>query len=810
MLFSHSANIYLDYLENRKPLGGRKVVSITWIQQQADPSVFLLEAAEKIRLSSDWEVWVRGQHIESIKILTIGSPEHGPCILRLSDDGHYLRSLTDLLPTDIQVVSDLRFLIKRLDRFYSTRSFSFLPPPPPSLPELPPEYIQGLSHEQLSAIENVFSSPVSYISGAPGTGKTRMVLSRCVLRYVLSGKRVILLAPTNNAVEQMLRSVLPVLKESRIPLEKVYRLGTSSSTFAREYPQVVGDTVLDTLVENLNEEKMRINSRLSDAQKEMSSLQAEIRNLSKIHRTHDTLMDLFPQLLDLQDRLSIAVSDEAQAAQALKDLKAQSGAARSSEAKIMAKIQDKERLATTIHNQANTFTYRTFRRKRRDQLMVQLSALSEELEQLRLDRTAASLKVQELTASIQEAGVLYKTKYTLTNQLKRQCEAELPKRILSAAKGCPHCSVLVPSILESSELHILPLSEHFDSWKKEDRSNEQQKLQCIIDKLQEELNEVISRLSDVSGTAKMQQKDSALVLCGTVDTSLPHLSPPESANKISVSHVFLDEAGYTSLARGIAAFSCNAPVTFLGDHKQLPPVCEMNRIREHEAPVCLWSLSVAYFSELIYGTIWDLYYTNYCKTTEPSFNQVSYSSLNTSYRFGPLLADILARHIYSGDFHGNPRSTFEILILDSPHAQGPLPRSSLSEAENILNYLRTNPSNDVAILAPYQNQVKLLRNTLPPQYKGSVLTVHRSQGQEWEDVILSVTDTVDPYFTDSDLSIGRSILCTALSRTKHRLILACDVSVWSRSPNQIITELIRLGQSRTAPKSTKESSGDKP
>lgn len=352
------------------------------------------------------------------------------------------------------------------------------------------------------------------------------------------------------------------------------------------------------------------------------------------------------------------------------------------------------------------------------------------------------------------------------------------------------------------------MSPHFDSLEAESLSVEQTNLQRTIDELQKELNIVLSQLSDISRTVKIQQRDTALVLCGTVDASLPFLSSSGSANSIPISHVFLDEAGYTSLARGMAAFACGAPVTFLGDHKQLPPVCEMNRIHEYEAPVCLWSLSVAYFSEFIYGTMQDLYYANYCKASEPSFRQVGYSSLNTSYRFGPLLARILARHIYSDIFQGNSKSTFEILVLDAPYIQGPLPRSSSSEANSILNYLRSHPSEDIAILAPYQNQIRLLRRTLPQQYKDSILTVHRSQGQEWETVILSVTDAVDPYFTDSDLPIGRSILCTALSRAKRRIIIACDKSVWSEKSNQIISELIRIEHSGNTLDQYYESSGD--
>ena len=71
-----------------------------------------------------------------------------------------------------------------------------------------------------------------------------------------------------------------------------------------------------------------------------------------------------------------------------------------------------------------------------------------------------------------------------------------------------------------------------------------------------------------------------------------------------------------------------------------------------------------------------------------------------------------------------------------------------------------------------------------------MLTIHRSQGMEWETVILSVCDTSDAYFVDSTQALGRNILNTAISRTKHNLILACDCTYWRTQPNQLIGKLV--------------------
>ena len=47
-------------------------------------------------------------------------------------------------------------------------------------------------------------------------------------------------------------------------------------------------------------------------------------------------------------------------------------------------------------------------------------------------------------------------------------------------------------------------------------------------------------------------------------------------SKMKVDHIFLDEAGYANIIKSLTLFNHSVPITFLGDHKQLPPVCEIN------------------------------------------------------------------------------------------------------------------------------------------------------------------------------------------------------------------------------------------
>ena len=75
------------------------------------------------------------------------------------------------------------------------------------------------------------------------------------------------------------------------------------------------------------------------------------------------------------------------------------------------------------------------------------------------------------------------------------------------------------------------------------------------------------------------------------------------------------------------------------------------------------------------------------------------------------------------------------------------------------------------------------------------MTVHRSQGREWDTVILSLTDTMQqPVFTDTAEAVGRLVMNTALSRAQRRIVLVCDTQIWSGRKDanrQLISRLIR-------------------
>ena len=76
-----------------------------------------------------------------------------------------------------------------------------------------------------------------------------------------------------------------------------------------------------------------------------------------------------------------------------------------------------------------------------------------------------------------------------------------------------------------------------------------------------------------------------------------------------------------------------------------------------------------------------------------------------------------------------------------------------------------------------------------------ILTVHRSQGREWDVVLFSITDTWnEKYLTDSTRLEAKKLINTAVSRAKKLLVLVGDADSWLQHGGQLISDLFRVAQ----------------
>lgn len=776
-----------------------KITSITPFKNTSTD--FLCDVEGKIFDVDSCEVLFRGDSKHSIEIVKY-SIRRRQAVLRFPL--YLVLSCGAFSPEDLLIVSDLKFLIKRLGIFYRDKyeSVSFSPPAPDPLP--PHGYPRQitLTDEQQRAVDGVFSNPVSYVWGPPGTGKTRAVLSECVLRYISVKKRILLLAPTNNSVEQMLRGILPTLKNAGIDLGCVYRVGTASTEFAKEYPEVVGDSFLEKELEDLEQQKQDLLSELSNS---LAYEEELLVNRSRVDSIRCLRSDLL-QYYELSSRSELIRRKLRSSNTRLYRIRASISSLHNEFSPTIEKSEKySSELRDCFQSLRSMLRFSPSRYSvilRITELFTAKSSLQSDLDRFQSSLSSFQKDAEKLTSAIlkysaQEETVIHDMDGLRSHLLS---SADLPGEIEALFLDLPSISKAdALSRFDSalSSLDPVPVEPVFF------------RPSCEIKR---DLEAVEASIADLSKNQKVSQRKRAIVIAATVDTILKSFPPEQD---IPYYHVFLDEAGYTSLIRGCVPFCCNCPVTFLGDHFQLAPICEMDRrnklkgepaISEGDKEVSLFSVPCAYFSELISLSM-DEFYNLYFSTNEgknpaevpPCFDPSVFPMfpLTVSYRFHDSLAQLLSEHIYHTPFHGASSDPFEIVLLDSPNPHKPWNIfSSESDARAICLFLQSAPSHyldDVAIFSPYNAQVNLLRSSVSLS-RDNIITVNRSQGMEYETVILSVVDTFKTKFlTGTNTARGRRLLNTAISRAKKRIVICCDISQWSTRSGQLLSALISLG-----------------
>jgi len=584
------------------------------------------------------------------------------------------------------VLSDVKFLIRATMEFLSRHSGSIrVPCIPPSAGE--PVFPDGAepSEQQKAAVRNVLSNPLSYVWGAPGTGKTQFVLATCIRTCIDRGMKVAVFAPTNNSVEQVLRGILKAFDEKKLG-KGILRLGIPTKSFLLEHPDMCED---------------------SQAQKRADRLRKSIENMEEV---------LFERTCE----------------------------------RIRGKVDD----------------------------------LSERLE------------VMEGTATIALAPEMGKEMapiLTLCSRTRRiSCDSDTDLRVVLAEAR---------SALFDRDRPALDIEEY--------RNMTDGDVAGMISSLEDELESISSRCTN------RRVKDASVVAATPlqfISRFRPRGSADDGRMELDVDRIFLDEAGYCNLMHAVSLFSNGVPIAFLGDHMQLPPVCEMDsellrrwakgssRMRD----AFLWDMNALYCESLITGDIDDVAMA-YIDRRAPEMHLTARSDLTESHRFGPNLARLLDSFVYHNGMTGHGKENLRILYIDARCVERKK-RENTAERDAIAAFLEAespHPSS-FAILTPYADQVKLLKHSVG-RYRDSVMTVHASQGREWDTVVLSVADNgvlsreVPFRFTSSADEMGLKIINTAVSRAKRRLILVCDREFWMSKGDELIGRIAEEAEPWKAP-----------
>lgn len=600
--------------------------------------------------------------------------------------------LNGIKNADLLVIADMKFLVQRVLNWFEQKGHDLQLPDKSSPLDRPSvSFANNLglqpAPDQLQAIRTVITKPFSYIWGAPGTGKTQMVLANVVIQYARQGKRCAILAPTNTALEQVMKGVLRISDAAGIPRNKFLRLGHTTKAFAELYPEVC--------------ESHGIASQRLQIEKQMRVLKnAMNKDTSKKEDDNTTQLDEAAEKLK-QVRNLIALAHEKNTSQKL----------------IKQMIKEAQQLMKG-HPAAK--------------------AMAENIEAATLDNTISFL-----------AGLVEKM---------RRDDALLQAK--------------------AADYAIMPEAD----------------LKTMHDSLQDAHKRMVG---------SNERAKEATVIAATLDSYIHRFLEDE----LEVEHIFLDEAGYANVIKAMVLMNGNIPVTFLGDHLQLPPVCEMNDMDlqdKDQQDAFVWSKSAIHLPRLFEESK-DTAYQAYLNNEEQLSRSIARADLRYTHRFGDNLAHILNEHVYRNGFASDSgKGETEIFYV---HVDTPVPqfrnamqkptRESEPEALAIKQFIQMNGLSDYAILTPYTNQVKLLAKILTKERnEGRILTVHGAQGKEWDNVLISVVDTDKKWFTDTKFAKTRGLhlINTAVSRAKRRVIIFCNYPFWKKQNGQLIKGLLDVAE----------------
>jgi hypothetical protein len=719
----------------------------------------------------------------SIKIIEYDNDKN---ILFIKPTQDLVSDFTDLRRADLKVISDLKFLVERVKAWYELNGSKV------SLPTQVSKHSKDFkniaffkekdfqpSENQKESLENIFTNPFSYVWGAPGTGKTQFVLSYAVLHYITKGDKVAILAPTNNAIEQVLKGVIKMTDKAGIDRKQIIRLGTPSKKFAEEFPEVC--------------EEKGVQKKLAEIDKQIGILERLLifQGQKQAILNFNKLLPEFDHLSELSRRIKAEQSLISEINRQFK--KKEIEVALLNENLLKQTQQLDKSIAKT-----NSFYHKFIKAfiSKPTNAEVAITEIESKILNTKKDLEYCKYELSEINGE----------KHTQESRLRKSQEIALEKieNMVNQTNGFPDINVILATLTIDNISTVKPKVISIIEQKKETLEVDQHlfneyQLNTLVD-IKSELDNYLSLRKKLAASSTEERLKSVNVVACTLDGYIGRYKD----EKLNVDHIFLDEAGYASIIKALTLFNHTIPISFLGDHKQLPPVCEVKDVdierddRFHN--MFLWAQS-AIFLDTLFLQSRDVCRNQYLRNSDFNPTNISKTSLNSTYRFGNNLAQILSRYVYANNFNSNnPNGETQILFVDAKKNEGLNSRVSMNEVsqiKKIVDNLKRNGCEDFVILTPYKRQIQLLNNYLPEERNNlKILTVHGSQGREWGTVILSVVDTHDKWFVDSTIPIskGLNLVNTAVSRAKQNLVVVCDKDYWTAQNGQLITELINCGQ----------------
>ncbi|GGD34350.1 DNA helicase [Malaciobacter pacificus] len=775
-------NIYYEYIKQFTEHHGKTVTSVHSINQ-LDDTLYEIKL-EKPIFNFDTTYFknnISGEYYFNNKDLLVKEYDHKNKLLYLKIIKEDL-NFSELQAHQFFVINDLLFLITNLIEWYDkhgkTLGFTNTIPLIENY-TLDNLYDTTLNDNQREAINTIFNNTYSYIWGPPGTGKTRAVLSCSIINYIKSDKKVLIVAPTNVALEQILYGIIENTEKLGISKNKFLRVGVPSKKFVEKHSEICEVRGLEheiSLIENelkiLNKViKFREGKEITSDLENINYLLADIIDFKENIKNYEAKKE------DLQPLLNLIT-------QPLKKYHF------SNNSKII-----KDAIFKRKDNSCVNYNEKLIEENKLHEV-VNINCLRNEIK--RIDN-----KINEISKQILD--ILNKAKsFTKSQKIYNEIFKDLDD----------------DNIQDKRNLIIKKIND-LNNWSIKWKNNIENIAKLYNDDLINEaldehhknfeMNRLIKRIKEIEfkrnalleQTTKLRIQGSQIIAM-TIDAYIQYTLK----DSITADHIFCDEAGYMSNIKAITLFRNKCPITFLGDHMQLPPVSEvrnddLNSIQK----TFLWSQSSIFFESIFIQEYEKDLLDEYLNKITPTYKIAQQTNLNFTHRFGNNLAQVLDKFVYKFGFKSASQNSTEIISIHT--SSNPIEvyeRSNQWEVDLIKNFILNEDIKDFAVLTPYNKQVQLLKKNLDRKYYENIMTIHKSQGSEWDTVIFSVVDDSPAgsgkrgaFFTNSlnHKFNSLNLINTVVSRAKKRLIIVSNENFWLRDvEKQLIGNLIKISNNK--------------
>ena len=240
-------------------------------------------------------------------------------------------------------------------------------------------------------------------------------------------------------------------------------------------------------------------------------------------------------------------------------------------------------------------------------------------------------------------------------------------------------------------------------------------------------------------------------------------------------YLIMDEASQVDIATGALALSCARNVVIVGDTKQLPNVVTEDIKAKATAIFDTFNVNEGYrYTKSFLQSILDVM---------PNVTQIL---LREHYRCHPKIINFCNQKFYRGELvimtkdNGEDDVLLVVKTVPGNHERNHYSQRQIDVIKNEIIPKYVSDPEETGIIAPYKNQVEALSKEITDI---DAATVHKFQGKEKENIIISTVDDEISDFADNPYLIN-----VAVSRAKKKLMLVVTGNEQSKEHN--ITDLI--------------------